>query len=496
MVLQASTALWRSPPPTAERNSLVEHLHGIQVVSRASRIDSSTRCRTLALRLQLRQRRGRVLSEDFKAREKHMTLTAIHKSTRKSVFASDLAGEPNYDERDQLICPISSVPVILRRGHTRGDGFWVNPHFMKKAGLERTWPSDVVFDPELGEEINGVRRVGGESAEHKAGKALVAKFLRKRLGQAATIVCEYKVQIPPDRYRIADVAAIYPSGLVELHEVQLAGITQSELADRTSDYEAAGCSVAWWIGKEAAASRKIRDHLRDTQGKDGVPYLGFEKKAKLLNERSLCIDNQLESLPLSKKLALLLFIYGSLTPAIAAMGLYVRDVQVQGAASSLSKAGLIKPGQRGCEPFEPMGQFVEMYLDDVWQTAQDRLREWIRSEMRGDMPRWLETMLSRPDEVRLRARHLNAERSEISPEEVWAGLLVYERRRLREWMEEREGPAEVEEDIDLQIMRAIEKDNLRELRFSQRGGVITARAGGSGSTRSSASPPRPRWRYA
>ena len=124
----------------------------------------------------------------------------------------------------------------------------------------------MVFDPELGSVSKGVRRIGGESWEHMEGKALVAELLRENLGPLVEIVFEQRVQIRPDKFRIADVAVIYPSGLVEVHEVQLAGITQSEMEERTDDYAEAGCPAEWWHGKSTADSYALRDYLREIQG--------------------------------------------------------------------------------------------------------------------------------------------------------------------------------------------------------------------------------------
>jgi competence CoiA-like predicted nuclease len=106
-------------------------------------------------------------------------------------------------------------------------------------------------------------------------KALVAELLRKELGPKPEIVFEYRVQIRPGKYRIADVAVIYPSALVEIHEVQLAGITQSSMQERTDDYAEAGCPTQWWLGKSTADSYQLRDYLRSIQG--GFYLLEFQE---------------------------------------------------------------------------------------------------------------------------------------------------------------------------------------------------------------------------
>lgn len=197
-----------------------------------------------------------------------MTLTAIHKVTEEWVVADEHGDiRKDYDEWDQLVCPTSGLPVFPRRGHIRGNGSRVRQHFVVQAPAgEENWPENVVFDPELGSVSKGVRRIGGESWEHMEGKALVAELLRENLGPLVEIVFEQRVQIRPDKFRIADVAVIYPSRLVEVHEVQLAGITQSEMEERTDDYAEAGCPAEWWLGKSTADSYALRDYLREIQG--------------------------------------------------------------------------------------------------------------------------------------------------------------------------------------------------------------------------------------
>ena len=206
-----------------------------------------------------------------------MSLTAIHKVTGTR-FTAEPQGDirQEYDDWDQLVCPISGLPVFPRRGHMRGNRSRVRQHFVVKAPAgEANWPADVVWDPELGSERKGARRVGGESWEHMESKAFVAELLRKEVGAKAEIVFEQRVQIRAGKYRIADVAVKYPCGLLEVHEVQLAGITQSEMEERTDDYAEAGCPAQWWLGKSTADRYELRDYLRGIQG--GFMLLEFDE---------------------------------------------------------------------------------------------------------------------------------------------------------------------------------------------------------------------------
>lgn len=206
-----------------------------------------------------------------------MTLTAIHKVTGTRINAlawKDIRKE--YDEWDQLICPISGLPVFPRRGHLRGEKSKVRQHFVVKTPAgESNWPDDVAWDPEIGTQSRGVRRIGGESWEHMESKALVADLLAQEAGPGCVIAFEDCIPIRDGRRRIADVSITYPSGLKEVHEVQLASITKEEIQERTDDYAEAGIPASWWLGKGTADSYSLRDYLRTIQG--GFYLLEFDE---------------------------------------------------------------------------------------------------------------------------------------------------------------------------------------------------------------------------
>lgn len=90
-----------------------------------------------------------------------------------------------------------------------------------------------------------------ESIAHLAGKAELARLLREQYGrEGARVELEYRF---PTVSRIADIAVLFPSGLIDVHEIQLASLTVEQLAERTRDYERAGVgSVVWWLGEANA----------------------------------------------------------------------------------------------------------------------------------------------------------------------------------------------------------------------------------------------------
>lgn len=133
----------------------------------------------------------------------------------------------------------------------------------------------------------------------------------------------------------------------------------------------------------------------------------------------------------------------------------ITDPQAKGAAGALVQKGLVEKGR---EPYTPIGE-------------PERLGEWVREQMRGEVPRWLETMLSRPEVVRNRAGRIAARGGRKGAARVEAENQAREGRlqRLRkEDEDEREMQIAVEQamDIDGLIKRAVEKSDIEDQRRS------------------------------
>ena len=199
-----------------------------------------------------------------------MTLTAVHKVTgTRIVMAPDQDLRADYAEWDQLICPISNLPVIPRRAHARKHGaINVRAHFaLKGSKEEHLWPDDTEFDIEYGQIRNERRMVGGESWEHREAKQWVAnQWSEAESLHGAQIDFEKRIQLESGRWRIADILIRYPSGLQEVHEVQLKPISADEIQQRTDDYMSVGIAPYWWVGGGCADCDDVRDLLRSEQG--------------------------------------------------------------------------------------------------------------------------------------------------------------------------------------------------------------------------------------
>lgn len=211
-----------------------------------------------------------------------MTLTAIHKELgTRIVMRPDQDLRADYPEWDQLVDPITKLPVIPRRAHARkgvGASIKVRAHFALRGNKEEQhWPEDVEWDPEYGEVRNERRMRGGESWQHLEAKQFVAdEWAEATQLHGATIDFERRIQLATGRWRIADILITYPSGLMEAHEVQLAAITSDELQQRTDDYLSVGIAPYWWIGGKCADCDDVRDLLRTEQG--GFHQFVFEER--------------------------------------------------------------------------------------------------------------------------------------------------------------------------------------------------------------------------
>jgi competence CoiA-like predicted nuclease len=126
------------------------------------------------------------------------------------------------------------------------------------------WSPEVIYDPELGQEINGRQYVGGETEHHKAGKRLIMQHLRDKYpDERVKIDQELRVYVHNHKkYRIADVAASSPSGLIEVHEVQFAPLSVEDFEARDDDYSSQGVSTVWWLGGEAAKNHELKRSIR------------------------------------------------------------------------------------------------------------------------------------------------------------------------------------------------------------------------------------------
>jgi len=123
--------------------------------------------------------------------------------------------------REQLRCLIPDCPapnVVAVARARRRDGF------SHKAGGGRHAP---------------------ESVHHRQGKAVLAQWLRGRVGHGAVTV---EAASDTQRSRVADVMATFPDGARVAFEIQYASITVEEWRERHESYRAQGIVDVWLWG--------------------------------------------------------------------------------------------------------------------------------------------------------------------------------------------------------------------------------------------------------
>lgn len=164
--------------------------------------------------------------------------------------------------REQLRCLIPDCPaadVVAVSRSRRRDGF------RHKAGGGKHAP---------------------ESVQHRQGKAVLAEWLRSRVGAAAVTV---EAAADTQRSRIADVMVTFPNGERLAFEIQYAAITVHEWRIRHESYRARGITDVWlWGHTRLRKSRSsydppfrlddVQDHVRTT----GMPVHWFNPETSEL----------------------------------------------------------------------------------------------------------------------------------------------------------------------------------------------------------------------
>lgn len=164
--------------------------------------------------------------------------------------------------REQLRCLIPDCPapdVVAVSRSRRRDGF------RHKAGGGKHAP---------------------ESVQHRQGKAVLAEWLRSRVGPAAVTV---EAATDTQRSRIADVMVTFPTGELLAFEIQYAAITVQAWRTRHESYRAQGITDVWlWGHTRLRKSRSSYDppfRLDDVQDEvrtTGMPVHWFNPETSEL----------------------------------------------------------------------------------------------------------------------------------------------------------------------------------------------------------------------
>lgn len=162
-----------------------------------------------------------------------MPFVAKHRTTNGRIEVEHI---PDGVTPDDLLCPLCDQPLFLRGGAAK-----VRRHFAHRfAECSADWV------------VEGDYR-GGESIEHKNGKAYLAeKAAALFSGRPPIVENRFEVILETGAIkRIADVLVTFADGSRCAIECQLASITPETIQERTNDYAAFGVDVVWVLGNAA-----------------------------------------------------------------------------------------------------------------------------------------------------------------------------------------------------------------------------------------------------
>lgn len=196
-------------------------------------------------------------------------LVALDKSSDQLVFSNMIVDADLYRKRP-LVDPILGTPVAVRKKHFRKDSL-VRCHFFSLSTNGVIFPNEYVFDKEYFQDLGDGMCRRNESPEHLEGKIFLQRWIQTDLFPiekypGVKVVLEHRIFIEQKkRYRIIDVAALFPSGVMMAFECQLSPITVLELSERTEDYESEGIDCLWFFGDKSANSA-VFDYIYSKRG--------------------------------------------------------------------------------------------------------------------------------------------------------------------------------------------------------------------------------------
>lgn len=168
-----------------------------------------------------------------------MPLIALNKKTNERVDISEF-DEPAFQLRaNDLACPLceSRMMVVSAVKDTGG-------YTKRIAHFRHHRINDCIY----------TAYGAGESEQHRQAKLWLREQLLKESGFRVPVELEYHIA---EVSRIADVAQIFPTGWIVVHEIQLATITVQNLDARSRDYLVAGCDVIWYLGGKARTEANL-----------------------------------------------------------------------------------------------------------------------------------------------------------------------------------------------------------------------------------------------
>jgi len=115
-----------------------------------------------------------------------------------------------------------------------------------------------------------------ESIFHIAGKQLIYDWASEEYKDYPLAKLTYEHRVPIEtkgnKYRIIDVAVLFPSGQILALECQLSPISLEDLEERFYDYQAEGIDSIWFFGNKANTRTNV-DFVTEKHGEYNI--IGF-----------------------------------------------------------------------------------------------------------------------------------------------------------------------------------------------------------------------------
>lgn len=209
-------------------------------------------------------------------------LRALHKETNLSINADDIDIKNRETYNGVLLCPFTQQEVIFVRPHQRkvAEDITTVRAFFRHKDKNVEIPEQFLEDRDYFINRQG-RLYINESIEHQVGKQQVRQFCKSWYGNDVDIQYEHIIKLPSGRWRIADIAVIFPDGQIDAHEIQLSAITPETLEARSSDYLAQGINSYWYFGKSADTNANRKWYFDNTGEMPNILYYGEYNAATL-----------------------------------------------------------------------------------------------------------------------------------------------------------------------------------------------------------------------
>jgi len=188
-------------------------------------------------------------------------LTAKYKDSSVEIDITKFDNPRESIDKSRLCCKFCNERISIKQGLLR-----IN-HFYHLS----TCKSDFERHP--------------ESIQHNYGKRLVAEHVKKYWEDFSSVEIKFEFALPEIK-RIADIAMIFPSGWIVVHEIQLANITIENLKKRTDDYQRIGIDTFWWLGKSADSTTNRTWCIEKFGYSLSLNYEILDSKAKLLQKKT------------------------------------------------------------------------------------------------------------------------------------------------------------------------------------------------------------------